>query len=396
MSFLRNVVIAILGLSFFTFIALFGQLPALRKTPIGWLQRAMCIRLPKGLRYVDQRLTKGKISSKTEKFGNYLFYEKNPAVLVCRGLFLWQGLGRLPLSLAAAIPIFLVPPYIFTYLAATAKSLYIVPSNHAVRSLDYPYDHLLFRPNTFCRTCNFTKPARSKHCSLCNVCVAACDHHCPWIHNCVGRGNYRYFLGLLLSLGFLQLYGSYLCWFILEPSFSKGRSRTPSNATFWTSLGNGFVYAVNAGGLSIAGVGMLAAATACLPFGLFVYHCYLIWAGMTTNESQKWSDFQLDMKDGIVFRTSRSRLKAHNDMKKQNHAPSEDGYTDELNPALSVDEHHDVPWPVSTNQVVVSTMDGKPPYGQETLWTQVWGLHEVDNIYDLGGWNNLMEILRGR
>nr|POF17872.1 palmitoyltransferase swf1 [Quercus suber] len=312
------------------------------------------------------------------------------------GLFLWQGLRRLPLSLALLIPIFLVPPYVFTYLTVTARSLYIFPSTHSVRIQDYPYDHLLFRPNTFCRTCNFAKPARSKHCSLCNVCVAACDHHCPWVHNCVGRGNYRYFLGLLLSLTCLQIYGSYLCWFILEPYFTKGRGRSFSNGSHWTSFGTGLTYAVNAGGLSIAGVGMLAAATACLPFGLFTYHCYLIWAGMTTNESQKWSDFQLDMKDGVVFKTSRSRLKAYNHARSQSRMPSADGYLNEVNPALSMDEEHHVNWPVSTDQVVVTTMDGKPPYGQEQLWTRVWELHEVDNIYDLGGWHNLMEVLRGR
>ncbi|KAI2478336.1 Palmitoyltransferase [Pyrenophora tritici-repentis] len=37
------------------------------------------------------------------------------------------------------------------------------------------------------------------------------------------------------------------------------------------------------------------------PLALFGYHIYLIWAGMTTNESGKWSDWSDDMVEGVVF-----------------------------------------------------------------------------------------------
>jgi len=82
MGVLRNVVIAILVLSLLTFIVLFGQLPALRKTPIGWLQRALCLHLPNGLRKVDRRVTGGKVDERSRRLGHYLFYEGNPVVLV--------------------------------------------------------------------------------------------------------------------------------------------------------------------------------------------------------------------------------------------------------------------------------------------------------------------------
>ena len=83
MSVLHKIAAFVLVLSFFTFIALFGSLPALRKTPIGWLQRALCLHIPNGLKAVDRTATGGQITLKSQRLGRYLFYEKNPVVLVC-------------------------------------------------------------------------------------------------------------------------------------------------------------------------------------------------------------------------------------------------------------------------------------------------------------------------
>lgn len=90
MGILKNIALAILALSLLTFIALFGQLPALRKTPIGWLQRALCRHLPNGLRAIDGRATGGRITLKSKRLGRYLFYEQNPVVLV--GLYLLRNI----------------------------------------------------------------------------------------------------------------------------------------------------------------------------------------------------------------------------------------------------------------------------------------------------------------
>jgi palmitoyltransferase len=157
------------------------------------------------------------------------------------------------------------------------------------------------------------------------------------------------------------------------------------------------VVAVNKGGLSIAGVGMLTAATTLLPFGLLAYHCYLIWAGMTTNESQKWSDLGYDIGDGFVFRASREELKAHNQLRTYTgHIPAYlNGST---SPPIYRGEMEDepyVPWPVRSDKIIVRTYDKQPPFGQEALWNHVWSLHDVDNIYDLGGWHNSREMLKG-
>lgn len=49
-----------------------------------------------------------------------------------------------------------------------------------------------------------------------------------------------------------------------------------------------------------------------------------------------------------------------------------------------------------SDMVLVRTTDGKPPRGQEALWTRVWNLNDVDNVYDLGGLQNFLDVWRGR
>lgn len=85
---IRKVAIAVLVLSFLTFIALFGRLPALRNTPIGFLHRCVWHQLPEFVLYVDKRLTGGRLTSSLTRLVHYLAYEKHPVVLVRNPSFL--------------------------------------------------------------------------------------------------------------------------------------------------------------------------------------------------------------------------------------------------------------------------------------------------------------------
>ncbi|KAJ3372383.1 Palmitoyltransferase zdhhc14 [Kappamyces sp. JEL0680] len=52
----------------------------------------------------------------------------------------------------------------------------------------------------YCTTCNIWRPLRAYHCSDCDACVERQDHHCPWMASCIGKRNYPYFYGFLLTL----------------------------------------------------------------------------------------------------------------------------------------------------------------------------------------------------
>uniref|UniRef100_A0A8C5UNY6 Palmitoyltransferase n=1 Tax=Microcebus murinus TaxID=30608 RepID=A0A8C5UNY6_MICMU len=76
----------------------------------------------------------------------------------------------------------------------------------------------------YCYQCQSQVPPRSGHCSACRVCVLRRDHHCRLLGRCVGFGNYRPFLCLLLHAAGVLLHVSVL----LGPALSALlRAHTP-------------------------------------------------------------------------------------------------------------------------------------------------------------------------
>ncbi len=134
---------------------------------------------------------------------------------------------------------------------------------------------------------------------------------------------------------------------------------------------------------------MLAALTAPLAWGLFSYHVYLIWAGMTTSETSKWADWKDDIADGLVFKSKRRTRDSSGGL-----------FDTDIEPVVI--------WPVSNEQWLMRCDDGQPPdeevdifanptrermVSQKADWKRVESLTEVDNLYDLGFWANIADII---
>ncbi|KAF7587989.1 hypothetical protein BBP40_006440 [Aspergillus hancockii] len=141
--------------------------------------------------------------------------------------------------------------------------------------------------------------------------------------------------------------------------------------------------------LRIGGVTLLMAMTSPLAMAFLVYHTYLIWAGMTTNESAKWSDWKGYVADGMAFKSTKKETYGSSPLLHEYQSP----------------QRH---WPVSSDQVLVLTEGEAPRVGFvfsldsneinqpndreapiDQRWTPVRSMREIDNIYDLGFWDNV-------
>ncbi len=286
------------------------------------------------------------------------------------GLLTWAQ--RVTLTVAVVLP------YVFLYLSAFSDPGIVTPANVGHHMTLYPYDFALFHPGVGCRTCATANPAGSKHCPICKGCIARLDHHCIFINNCVGAGNHHWFLLLLLSTGVLTLYGGTLGLSLIA---AKIRERDTAWALLpWASSLDWHDWLVMwSWGLQdrvgLGSVSLLTLMTSPLVWGLVGYNVWNVWSGVTTNESMKWCDLQCDMDDGLVFRRR-------------------------MAPGRPKDPHLEAPrtrWPAEPDQIIVARFDGQPPPAADSFpgegeWEPVWRLRDVENLYDLGFWDNLVDI----
>jgi palmitoyltransferase ZDHHC4 len=216
----------------------------------------------------------------------------------------------LELTISWIVPLVIPAPYIALYVLARSDPGIITPQNVANHLKVFPYDRVIFVPDTICRSCKFVKPARSKHCNVCKVCVARHDHHCCsscdetdigiWIGNCVGYSNTHLFVLFIFVNTALLSYSTYLHWLIF--SHKVARIRTLQRQTI-ASLGHAlanvrlrskyqlYLSVVLEGQMSGA-LFLICSMISVLTMAFLLHHLWLLSTGTTTNESFKWADIK--------------------------------------------------------------------------------------------------------
>jgi len=192
--------------------------------------------------------------------------------------------------------------------------------------------------------------------------------------NCLGKGNYHYFLLMLFSLGWMLFYAAMLTYRILGARLEQHYGARYAEMTWIDKLPAwSLAFAFD---IRIGAVGLLAGATFPLAWGLLMYQIYLIWAGVTTNESFKWDDWNADIADGYVYMAE--------------------------DPGMFMDESTDLAgdrWPKRARQRLVNRafeLSVKQNGGvrpEEPDWNRVDNAKGIDNVYDLGFAGNLRDAL---
>lgn len=375
------------------------------RTPVGLLHRTIWKHIPTLFRTVDARLTGSRVSSALSSIFHRLAYERHPIVLLfflglltgAIAAFLSSAWLRLPwVHYQILIPLFVTPVYVTFFLACWVDPGRVTSKNHAREVHRYPYDRLIFKPGVECYTCHLDKPARSKHCNWCKACISRYDHHCVWINSCVGRGNYVWFLSFLLAISSLLIYGAVLAYLLLhehllkvEPANPAEYGLDPKSFRLWNGYPNGTHWTSELGWWDLASVwgfcivedpllgipGVLCIFCFPLSSGFLTYHIYLLWAGMTTNESVKFADLSDDIKDGYVWTKAGARVDKSG--RKDGLRGKDIVFAEECPDGEMVDP---------TGHLFIAKAEE---------WRTVGGMNELCNVYDRGFIANIRDAIVG-
>ncbi|CAJ1341186.1 unnamed protein product, partial [Effrenium voratum] len=164
---------------------------------------------------------------------------------------------------------------VFALAAASCRNPGVVPQAATPQPMSRPARYVVVNgvqvKQKWCATCRVFRPLRSKHCSLCDRCVFRFDHHCTWLGNCVGLGNYRSFLLLVVASTAFFGHSTIITFKVLWRTFLEADPR-PVLRAFAVQNCLELLYAAYA--ISMFFV-----------FGvLILYHSTIIAINLTTNE----------------------------------------------------------------------------------------------------------------
>jgi len=161
---------------------------------------------------------------------------------------------------------------------------------------NYVYDNILYHDRV-CPTLKIRKIARSKYDTMTARHVPRFDHYCVWLNQPVGEENYRAFLAFVLIQTFMCWYGVIAIFLIFkgeveeknlfEAKFINVVTGMEMDAR-WDII---FQWIVSRH-ISLASVFLLGVVMGSLLAAFSLFHIFLIFNGMTTNEFFKWRDIK--------------------------------------------------------------------------------------------------------
>lgn len=367
---------------FLVFVLLFGESPSLRNGPLGKLNRALTVQVPKLLSWVLVHTIGQSNISRLGRGWAYCCESRNPFLQIFFVSlssvsivgFLYNAMPYIPGPYLSRFHYFLIPTqiisiYLSYYVACSANPGIITHENLQKHLEYYKYDGLIYKPKT-CITCKFQKPARSKHCSMCKACVGRLDHHCAWVNRCVGENNQRYFFLFLFTLVEFCAYGAYLCFevyrgLIIEWGLDKAfvhDTRTGEKSI--VSFRRAMLYVLHHDRI-IGAIGILASVVSFVVFIFFVYQLYLAGRGITTNEAFKWEMIEESVDRGEIFKI----------------VPKTTSAADSSSSTA-----------VKENQTFTKRYNKVTKMEEEVEERKIEDFSEIENIYDKGIVGNLKEV----
>lgn len=171
MNTFQLLITCILVFSLLTFSVLFGHIPSLRNSPVGWINYGITSLLPSCLATLDRVISGGRLSAYVATKSRRVMHERHPSVLVMYlvlflgGVYIFTTrlLPQLARSHLTVIPVMIAAPLYTLYKAANTDPGYITATNHAHYLEKYSYDGVLFRSGHECTTCLRLKPYTHLH-----------------------------------------------------------------------------------------------------------------------------------------------------------------------------------------------------------------------------------------